>query len=136
MKRWLFLAMALSMVVASRAPAGDKLIPLGTNQAGSLFLINRVFKKTGDCRVVATLFVMRREIKTRYGKVKSVAQVMKVCCRARTYQVLAERYLGADRKALHSRSIPAAKARVIKLKPKSLGYNLIRKLCRPGLTGN
>jgi hypothetical protein len=101
-----------------------------------LFLIDRVFKKQGDCHVVATLFVMRREMKTLYGKVKSVAQVMKVCCRAQTYQVLAERLLGADRKPLHSRRIPAARARVIKIKPKSLGFNLIRKLCRPGPPGS
>ncbi len=132
MKRFFVLGLALALLVAFTVPAGAKMIFLGRNKNGSFFVIDRVFKKVGDCSIVATLFLFKGLKKTPYGMVKAIARVAKVCCQAQTYQILAYRYLGADRKPLLSRKIPPDRARVVKAKPGTLGFFLVKKVCAPG----
>ncbi|MBU0516898.1 MAG: hypothetical protein KJ621_19255 [Proteobacteria bacterium] len=136
MKRWLILGLAVGLLVAFTVPAGAKMILLGTNQNGAFYVIDRVFNKVGDCSDVPTLILMRGLKKTPYGMVKAVARTMRVCCQARTYQVVAYSYLGADRKPLYTRKIPEAMAKVMKAKPETMGYILIQKVCAPGFPGN
>jgi hypothetical protein len=131
-KRWMILLLALALLVTFTLPAGAKMILVGRNSDGAFFVIDRVFKKVGDCSVVATLFLFTGLKKTSYGMVKAIARVAKVCCQAQTYQMMAYRYLGADRKPLHSRTISPSRVKVVKAKPGTMGYNLVQKVCAPG----
>ncbi len=136
MKRWMILGLAMVLLVGFTLPVDAKMILLGKNQNGAFYVIDRVFKKVGDCNNVVTLFLMRGLKRTRYGMVKAVARTMRVCCKAQTYQVLAYSYLGADRKPLYTQKIPESMAKAKKATPGTMGYNLVKRVCVSGFPDN
>ncbi|MBU0513998.1 MAG: hypothetical protein KJ621_04430, partial [Proteobacteria bacterium] len=61
-----------------------------------------------------------------------ITRVMRVCCKAETYQLVSYRFVGPGGEVVFTRRIPGSKARVVKADPGVLMYRLIRTVCAPG----
>jgi len=136
MKRWMIFGLAVVLLMGFSLPAGAKMIPVGKNIKGDRFyVIDRIFKKQGDCLGVVTVFQMVTPRKTKYGMVKQILRAINVCCQFGTIQTLGFRYLDAANKVIYDRKIPAMAAKRYKPKPGTLGALLFKKVCAPGFPG-
>ncbi|MBU0516445.1 MAG: hypothetical protein KJ621_16940, partial [Proteobacteria bacterium] len=88
MTRWIILGLVVVVLAGLGLPAGAEPILLERNDQGAWYVIDRFFAKRGDCRVVAALLVRHQAKKTDHGPVKAITRVMRVCCKAETYQLV------------------------------------------------
>ncbi len=130
--RWKILGLALVLLAVLSLPAGAKPILLEQTDQGAWYVIDRVFEKAGDCRVVATVFVRRQPLPMDIGQVKAVTRVLRVCCKAETYRFQSSRFVGPYGRVIYSHQIPASQQRSIVADPGSVMYRVIKKVCELG----
>ncbi len=123
----------IGALLAGLGPAARaKPVLVTQTDQGAWYVIDRVFQKQGDCRLVATVFVRRQPVPTNIGQVKAITRVMRVCCGAETYQITSSRFVNPKGKVLYTHQIPDAQQRAIVAHPGSALYRVIRKVCAPG----
>ena len=130
--RWIILVLVAGLLTGLSLPAGAKPILLEKNDQGAWYVLDRVFEKAGDCRVVATVFVRRQPLPMDIGQVKAVTRVLRVCCKAETYRFTSSRFVGPDGRVIYSHQVPASQSRAIVADPGSVLYRVIKKVCAPG----
>jgi hypothetical protein len=131
-RRWIIPGLVAAGLIVAAPAAGAKPILVAETDKGAWYVIDRVFEKTDDCRLVAAVFVRKKTLPMDIGPVKAITRVMRVCCGAETYRFTSSRFLGPDGRVIYSHQIPDAQQRAVVADPDSVIYKVIKKVCQPG----
>jgi hypothetical protein len=126
------LGLVAALLAAFSPAATAKPILVAETDQGAWYVIDRVFEKQGDCRLVAAVFVRRKPLPLDIGPVKAITRVMRVCCGAETYRFTSSRFVNPEGRVIYSHQIPASQSRAIVADPGSIMYQVIKKVCAPG----
>jgi hypothetical protein len=132
MKKWSICGLVAVLMAGLGPGAWAKPILVAETDKGSWYVIDRVFDKQGDCRLVSAVFVRREPLKLGFGLVKAITRVMQVCCQAETYRLTLSRFMNPEGKVIYTHQIPAPQSRAVTADPGSVMYRVIKKVCEPG----
>ena len=133
MKKLLLAGLIALATLALAGTAAAKMTYVGKSKSGArLYVQDKVLKTDGACKTVVSGFMFQKATKIPQGMAKVVLRINKVCCDTKSFKTLAVRYIGTDRKVLHTQKYPESRAINYTPKPGTMGHNLVQKVCSPG----
>jgi hypothetical protein len=131
MKRIAFRLLIVGAMLMVVSPAGAKWLAVTKSKAGTWFVSDRGVTVQGDCKTVLVGLIYKKPMASRVPGRMALAKKYKarICCRARTYQLLAYVLVDTQKKNFYGRKL-SAMAKPIK--PRTVMDSLARRVCAPG----
>lgn len=132
MKKNVFLLLVIGAVLMTGSPAGAKWLPISKSKTGSWFVSDRVIKVEGDCKTVLVGLIYKKPIRAQGRMVLAKKYVIRVCCRANTYQSLGFILVDTNKKDFFKRKVSSTAKQI---KPKMVVAGIAKRVCAPGFGG-